>query len=405
MSIIKTYIERPFVLDRISPFIGKPVIKVLVGQRRVGKSFLLYQIMDALRKKGVSNARIVYINKELHEFDDIRTDRDLLAYIETRAPKGKDPIRVFIDEIQEIDRFEKALRSLVALGGYDLYCTGSNARMLSGELATGLGGRAVEIRVHALTFPEFLRFHRLAPSPQSLETYIRLGGLPFLIHLPPEERTVYEYLRSVYGAILFKDVIRRHNIRNPAFLERLVLFLADNVGSLVSAKKISDFLKAQSSKISPNIVLDYLGYLTESYAVHRARRYDIAGNKIFEIGEKYYFEDLGLRHALVGFRQVDIHKTVENLVFVHLTAAGFEVMVGKTNGGEIDFVCRRDGERLYVQTVYLLADKKTREREFGRLLEIKDNYPKYVVSMDPMAGGNVQGVRHIALLDFLQKTW
>jgi len=405
LSIAKTYIERPDYLKRLAPFMGKPVIKVLVGQRRVGKSFLLYQIMDTLKKEGVPEERIVYINKELHDFEEIRNERDLIAYVDRRCRRGKSLRYVLIDEIQDVAEFEKALKSLLASGGTDIYCTGSNARMLSGELSTGLGGRYVEMVVHALSYPEFLRFHRLESSAKSLEAYIRLGGLPFLIHLPLEEPTVYDYLRNIYGAILFKDVIRRHNIRNPAFLERLVLFLADNTGSLVSAKKISDFLKSQKIKISPNVVLDYLSFLAQAFFVHQVRRSDISGKKIFEIGEKFYFEDLGLRHALVGFRQTDIQKIIENLVFMHMKIAGFDVTVGKTNGGEIDFICKRRDEKIYVQTAYLLTDQKTRDREFGSLLNIKDQYPKFVVSMDPMAGGDIQGVRHLPLIDFLQKAW
>jgi len=439
--MIKTIIARPRYLEKVLPFVEKPVIKVFVGQRRVGKSYLLHLTMSMLREKGVPKSRIIYINKELHEFEDIRTDRDLIAYIESRAreagqaregrERGGAPdagggqkarggrgaesghrspgplVHVFLDEIQEVERFERALVSLLAAGGYDLYCTGSNARLLTGDLAAGLGGRYVEIRVHALSFEEFLAFHRLEPSPQSLERYIRFGGLPFLIYLPLEERTVYEYIRSIYGAILFKDVIRRHNIRNPAFLERLVLFLADNVGNVVSAKRISDFLRSEKTRISPSVVLDYLGYLRQAYFVQAARRSDLAGKKIFEIGEKYYFEDLGLRHAIVGFRQADIAKVIENLVFAQLVGAGFEVTVGKTNGGgEVDFVCRgAGGEKIYVQAAYLMADEATREREFGRLLAIRDNYPKFVVSMDPMAGGDVKGVRHLALIDFLSGRW
>jgi predicted AAA+ superfamily ATPase len=405
LSIVKEYIERSEYLDRLSPFIGKPVIKILVGQRRVGKSFLLYQIMDTLRKKGVPQNRIIYIDKELHEFDEVRDHHDLISYIDGRASKTKALRYVFIDEVQDITNFEKALKSLLAAGGSDIYCTGSNARMLSGELATDLGGRYVETIVHALSFREFLHFHKLEPTARSLETYIRLGGLPFLIHLPLEEPTVYDYLRSIYGAILFKDVIRRHSIRNPAFLERLVLFLADNTGSIVSAKKISDFLKAQRMKISPNLVLDYLGYLSQSYFVHEVRRSDLSGKKIFEIGEKFYFEDLGLRHALVGFRLADIHKAIENLVFMHMKIAGFDVTAGKLNGGEVDFICRRRDEKIYIQTAYLLADQKTRDREFGRLQGIRDHYPKFVVSMDPLAGGDIQGIRHLSLIEFLQKNW
>lgn len=400
----RTFIPRPSYLKRIEPFIGKPVIKVLVGQRRVGKSFLLLEIRESLRARGVGDDSILSINMEQHEFAGIKTDGDLIGYVEARRKK-KGTTYLFIDEIQEISDFEKALRSLLSGGQTDIFCTGSNAKILSGDLATYLGGRYVEIRVRALSFPEFLEFHGLEASPASLEKYFRFGGLPFLIHLPFEDQAVGDYLRSVYGAILFKDVVSRHGIRNVAFLERLTAFLADNTGNLLSAKRISDFLKSQKIRISPNIVLNYLAYLREAYLVHRVPRSDLAGKRIFEIGEKYYFEDLGLRHAIIGYRQTDIHKILENLVYNHLAGSGYDIAVGRVEDREVDFVCRRGGERLYVQAAYLIADEKTKEREFGNLLLVPDNYPKVVVSMDEMAGGDYKGVIHLKALDFLTRAW
>lgn len=398
----KRVLKRRIYLDKIAPFIDKDVFKVIVGQRRVGKSYLLLQIMDELKRRGIKAEHIIYINKELHEYDFIADYADLLSFVKKRTlSKGK--VYLFLDEVQEIEKFEKALSSLQARGGYDIYCTGSNANLLSGELASRLSGRYVEIRVYGLSFPEFLNFHKLTNNDEALEKYIKYGGLPYLINLPLEDDVVYDYLRSIYNTILFKDVVARHRIRNVAFLESLVEYLADNTGSVVSAKKISDFLKSQRIKISPNVILNYLSYLAGAYFVFRVQRSAIGGKKLFEIGEKYYFEDLGLRHMLIGYKQTDINKVLENLVFLHLKGSGYEVTVGKIGDQEVDFVCEKGGEKLYVQVAYLITDQKTRDREFGNLLKIKDNYPKLVVSMDKMIGAEYKGVQQINIRDFLSK--
>ncbi|MBD3426410.1 MAG: AAA family ATPase [Candidatus Omnitrophica bacterium] len=398
--MIKEYIKRKHYLDKVSSFIDKDIIKVIVGQRRVGKSYLLYQIMDIIRDKGVKAGNIIYINKELHDFDDINTYKDLLEYIEGRI-KNKRKHYVFLDEVQEIEKFEKALESMQASGKYDIYCTGSNANLLSGELATHLSGRYVEIKVYGLSYPEFLNFHKLNNDQESLLKYIRYGGLPFLINLEFKDEIIYEYLKNIYSTILFKDIVKRHSIRNVAFLERLVEYLADNTGSLVSAKSISDFLKSQKIKLSPNIVLDYLSFLSSAFFVFKVQRSDVAGKKIFEIGEKYYFEDLGLRHSVVGYKQVDINKVLENLVFLHLKISGYKITVGKLKDKEIDFVCTRGGEKLYVQVAYLIDSQKIIDREFGNLLKIEDNYPKLVVSMDEVGGDKYKGIEQVNIRKFL----
>ena len=398
--MIKTYIERGQYLSKIKPFFGKEVIKVITGQRRVGKSYLLFQIMDMVKRFGPKDARIIYINKELHEFDAISDYRDLLKYIAGKSSGAKRSF-VFIDEIQEIGQFEKALRSLQAEGGFDIYCTGSNADLLSGELAGRLSGRYIEIKVFGLSYAEFLRFHKLEDGGDAFLKYIRYGGLPYLINLKLEDDVVYEYLRTIYGTILLKDIVMRHGARNVNFLERLAEFLAGNTGSLVSAKRISDFLKSQKTNISPNVVLNYLSFLTSAFLVFKVPRADVSGKKIFEIGEKYYFEDLGIRHAIIGYRHNDINKILENLVFIHLTMSGYKVNVGKLGDREIDFVCEKSGERLYVQVAYLLKDDAARSREFGNLLAIKDNYPKVVVSMDEAAGNGFKGIEQVNVRNFL----
>jgi len=342
--MIKKYIVRQHYLDRIRPYIGKDIIKVITGQRRVGKSYLLFQIMDVVTASD-PEAQIIYINKELYKFDFIDNYEALLAYIKDKA-EDKKKRYVFIDEVQDIDQFEKALRSLFAEGGYDIYCTGSNAGLFSGELATYLSGRYVEIKVFSLSYIEFLDFHKLQNSPEAFLKYIKYGGLPYLINLNLEDDIVYDYLKNIYNTILFKDVVKRNRIRNIAFLERLVIYLADNAGSLVSAKKISDFLKSQKTNISPNVVLNYLSHLESAFFILKVRRSEIAGKKIFEIGEKYYFEDLGLRHTIIGYRQADIGRILENLVFLHLKRSGHEITVGRIGEKEIDFACEKKGEKV-----------------------------------------------------------
>jgi len=397
--MIKEYITRQHYLDRIKPYIGKDIIKVITGQRRVGKSYLLFQIMDVITAAD-PKAQIIYINKELYEFDFIDNYKALLEYIKDKA-KGKKNRYVFIDEVQDIDQFEKALRSLSAGGGYDIYCTGSNAGLLSGELATYLSGRYVELKVFCLSYIEFLDFHKLKNDSNAFLKYIKYGGLPYLINLKLEDDIVYDYLKNIYNTILFKDVVKRHRIRNIAFLERLTIYLADNTGSLVSAKKISDFLKSQKTNISPNVVLNYLSHLESAFFIFKVRRSDIASKKIFEIGEKYFFEDLGLRNTIIGYRQADIGRILENLVFLHLKRSGYEITVGRINGKEIDFACEKKGERLYVQVAYMITDQKVHDREFGNLLGIKDNFTKIVVSMDEMTGGKFKGIKHVNIRDFL----
>lgn len=399
--MIKEYIKRPLYLDRIRPFMNKDLIKVLVGQRRVGKSYLLLQIIEELAAMGFSKEHIIYINKELHEYEAIRDYKDLLQHVR-KAEKGKKKTALLIDEIQDIYQFEKALRDLQAQGRYDIYCTGSNADLLSGELATYLSGRYVEIEVCSLSYPEFLVFHKLEASDSSLLNYMKYGGLPYLVNLELNDSVVYDYLKGINNTILFKDVVARYHIRNIAFLERLVEYAADNAGSLVSAKKISDFLKSQKTNISPNVVLNYLSCIVNAFLLYKVRRSEIAGKRIFEINEKYYFQDCGLRHALVGYRPSDINKILENMVYMHLKVMGYTITVGKIGAKEVDFVCEKRGERLYVQVAYLIPDRKAREREFGNLLLIPDNYPKIVTSMDKLISGSEKGIQHMHISELLK---
>ncbi len=400
MKTSKKYISRPIYLNRISPFIGQNLIKVLIGQRRVGKSFLLMQLIDKI-KEAEPDAPILYINKELHEFEDIQDHTSLNKYLAERIKAGQRNY-IFIDEVQDILNFEKSLRSLQAKGEHDIYITGSNAFLLSGELATYLSGRYVEFKIFGLTYGEFLDFRKVVDSNDNFFQYLKFGGLPYLVNLELNDHTVFEYLRNIYAAILFKDVVARHSIRNISLLENLIKYLADNIGNLLSAKGISDFLKAQKVSVSPNVILNYLSFLEEAFFILKVNRTELRGKKIFEIGQKYYLEDMGLRHAILGYRSSDIGKLLENMVYIHLRIAGYQVHIGKYQDKEIDFVCERGNEKLYIQVAYLLADEQTIKREFGNLELITDNYPKYVLSMDEQASGNRAGIKHVHVRDFLR---
>ena len=393
--------SRGLYYSRISPFIGKNLIKVITGQRRVGKSYFLQDIRKKL-ESGNKPVDTLYINKEDLSFDAIRNYSDLVKWVEERVP-GKGKTALLIDEVQEISSFEKALRHFYASERFDIYCTGSSATLLSGELATLLGGRTISLEIYPLTYPEFLQFHHLKENEKSFEKYLFFGGMPGLIHLPPEEDVVYDYLRNIHSTILIKDVITRHAIRNVSFLQNLVLYLAENTGNLVSAKRISDFLRSQNIRISSLLVQDYLQFLSEAGFIHKVRRSDLKGKRIFEIGEKYYFNDIGIRNALTGYRAADISKLLENIVFIHLRAAGYQVTVGKDRTKEVDFVASKQGELLYIQVCYMLNSEKTVEREFGNLARIRNDYPKIVVSLDISSKVSFEGIRHFHIRDFCTK--
>lgn len=394
-------VNRSIYVDRVKPFVNKQVIKVLTGQRRVGKSYILLQLMEHVRVSD-TNANILYLNLEMEEHVGIKTHLDLNHYLKDKFIEGKRNY-LFIDEIQEVEGFERTLRSLLAKNTCDIYCTGSNARMLSGELATHLSGRYVSIHVHGLSYREFLEFHQLENVFESVMRYLKYGGMPFLPNIGLVEDLPFEYLRNVYASILLKDVVARENIRHVAFLENLVVYLADNVGSLFSANNISKYLKSQRVDISPQLTLTYLKALCNSFFVYKVERAEVGGLKIFEIGEKYYFEDLGLRNTITGYRQrTDMHKLLENAIYLHLVQQDYKVYVGKLGDKEIDFTAERDGARIYVQACLTVYDPETARREFGNLLQIKDNYPKYVVTLnDALAGENESGILHKNLIDFL----
>ena len=391
--------RRDAYIERIKPFMRTPIVKVMIGHRRVGKSFVLFQLIELIERED-KDANIIYINKEDIEFVDMLSYKELHDYISARL-SGDKKNYIFIDEIQEIADFKVAVRSLALDDNNDIYITGSNSDMFSGDLANELGGRYVEFRIYSLSYVEFLSFHNLPNSDESLEIYAHFGGLPYLIHLPLDEAVVMEYVKSVYSTIVLRDVVERKKIRNTSFLEQLIRFLANNIGSLFSSKSISDFLKSQKVNISANQVSDYADSFAEAFVVHRMGRYDIVGKRLFERGEKYFFENMGIRNVVAGYKPQDRAKRLENLVCNHLLFCGYDVKVGSLATEEIDFVCTRGGEVLYVQVAVELSLPETVSREFGNLLKIKDNYPKIVVSGEQSFENSYDGVEHIYIRDFL----
>lgn len=396
--IYETVVDRPRYWARLQPWVGKSLIKVLTGQRRVGKSSLLASTRRRLEAEA-PHVPVLFIEKESTDWSHLRTSDDLLTWVAQAVPTG--PAVLMIDEVQEIAGFDTALRSLFVDGRFDIYVTGSNAEILSGEIATRFAGRAITIEVHPLSYDEFLVFTSTSDSDEALQRYLRYGGLPFLRHLPPRDDVVFEYLNGVAQTALLKDIVARHGVRNIDLLERLVLFLADSVCSPVSATSIARFLKTQHTHVSVPTLLDYLHRLAQAYLVRRVRRTDLVGKRILEVAEKFYFEDLGIRAALRGVRPEDISKLVENAVFGRLLVDGWHVTTGEFRGREVDFVCERGLERLYVQATYVMPDAATRDREFGVLLDLPDNHPKLVVSLDPLTADD-RGVRHVGLRRFLR---
>lgn len=396
-------IIRQAYIDKIEKYLGKETIIVLVGQRRVGKSYMMKTVRD--QKASNPDNNIIYIDKEKREFDSIRNYQDLNRYIDEHFVASKHNY-ILIDEIQDITEFERSIRSFRTEPNTDIIITGSNAKMLSNELSTLIGGRYKEIYIQSLSYEEFLVFHQLPDNDDSLAKYIQYGGLPGLAKIGLEEDDAREYQMDIFHTVLLKDVIMRNRIRNVPFLENLVRFLADNTGKLISANSIAKYMKSQGESITSTVIINYISFLCEAYILHKVNRFDIHGKRIFETNDKFYFEDNGIRNALAGgTREGDIEKVIENIIYQHLIRLGYQVYVGQLQAGEIDFVCTKpDGQRIYVQASYIIADMATREREFGNLRAINDNYPKYVISMTPLLTRNDDnGITHLHLRKFLKE--
>lgn len=396
-------IIRQTYIDKIEKYLGKETIIVLVGQRRVGKSYMMKTVRDQKASDPANN--IIYIDKEKRDFDSIKNYQDLNQYIDEHFDANKHNY-ILIDEIQDIKEFERSIQSFRTEPNTDIIITGSNAKMLSNELSTLIGGRYKEIYIQSLSYEEFLTFHQLPDCDESLAQYIQYGGLPGLAKIGLEEDDAREYQMDIFHTVLLKDVIMRNQIRNVPFLENLVRFLADNTGKLISANSIAKYMKSQGESITSTVIINYISFLCEAYILHKVNRFDIHGKRIFETNDKFYFEDNGIRNALAGgTREGDIEKVIENIIYQHLIRLGYQVYVGQLQAGEIDFVCTKpDGQRIYVQASYIIIDQATREREFGNLRVIKDNYPKYVISMTPLVTSNdADGITHLHLRKFLKE--
>ena len=374
-----------------------------MGPRRVGKSYILKDFIE--RHSQEEDINVIYVDKEKKAFKNIKTKDDLDNYIESFYLPGKHNC-ILVDEVQQIERFEESICIWYTEDNTDVIITGSNSKMLSGDFSTLLAGRYVEIRVHPLTYPEFLEFHGLEDSDDSLMIYLNYGGLPGLrqIGLDSDEH-VWAYLSSVFNTIMLKDIIERHDIRNVPFLNNLIAFYADTTGKLTSANSISKYMKSQGKNISSNLVLLYRSFYQEAYLLNAVSRYDIHGKRILESNEKIYWDDLGLRNLKAeGGIDSYIEKVIENAVYKHLCFLGYKVQVGVLGASEVDFVCTKPDKTAYVQVTYLMGDQSTRNREFGPLEKIRDNHPKYVISATPLLSSRDEnGIKHISLREFLTK--
>lgn len=376
-------ISRKKYIDKVIGQLGRDEVVVLTGHRRVGKSCILESIAQCLKSRG----NVVYLDKENPDNVSITTFYELHEYIKQTA-KTDAHNYLLIDEVQEIEQFEKTLRFIVKQDNFDVVVTGSNASMLSSDIASSFAGRYCQIHIGGLGYDEFLQFHSLDDSDAALSQYLQWGGLPFLHRIALSDlRMRTDYIGSIYDTIFVKDIVRRRRIRNVAFLDNLARFVADNSGKIFSANSIAKYMKGKETSVSANTVAEYIEALCDTYMIDKVKRFDIKGKQVFEQQEKYYFEDIGLRNYLCNDkRNTDIEKILEGAVYLKLKRSGFDVYVGQLNGKEIDFVARRGDEIIYVQVSMNVTAPETYEREFGNLKQIKDNYPKYVITMDPNAG-------------------
>lgn len=400
-------IKRELYLKEIRNFMNKPIIKVITGIRRSGKSMILKLISEELSEKGIPSQNIIYINFESLMFSEFTEFKKLYNYIIEKSKNISGKIYILLDEIQEVEHWEKAINSFMVDLDCDIYITGSNANLLSSELATYIAGRYIEIKIYPLSFKEYIDFAK-AENPQEIlsneeyfEQYLKFGGLPGIHNLNYDKNNIYQYLSDIYNSVLLKDVIAKNNIRDVELLEKIILYIFDNIGNTFSAKNVSDFLKSQGRKLSRETVYNYLKALENAYIISKIQRYDIKGKAILETMEKFYLTDLGFRHAKLGYRANDIGGYLENIVYLELLRKKYTVNIGKLQTKEIDFIGTFQNEKLYIQVTYLLASPETIEREFSPLKNIEDNYPKYVLSMDRIDEYNIDGIIRKKIIDFL----
>lgn len=397
-------IKRESYMARIRPFIDGDLIKVLTGIRRSGKSVMLELIKDELRARGVTEEQLVAFNFEDMRNAQLCTAEALHDELVRRAASIKGKIYFFFDEIQEVERWERCVNSLRVEMDCDIYITGSNAKLLSGELATYLAGRYVEFIIYPFSFSEFLAlYHSVEPDADTrtcFDRYLTFGGMPYLANLRFDETACRQYLRDLFNSVELKDIVKRNNVRDVDMLERIIAYVTANIGTTFSSTAISKYLKNEGRRVSPETVLNYLKACSDAFLFYQVRRQDLQGKKILTVNEKYYVADHGIREAVIGGNMRDINLVLENIVFMEALRRGYSVTVGKVGEREIDFVCERHGEKCYIQVTYLLAAEETVQREFGVYEYVQDNFPKYVVSLDEFDMSR-NGVRHYNIRDFL----
>ena len=401
-------IKREIYIDRIKPFINKDIIKVLTGIRRSGKSFMLKLIMEELEKNGIDKEKFININFENLKYKNLCTAESLNNFILSKAKKNE-RYYLFLDEIQEVNEWEKCINSLRSDEEYDfdIYITGSNAKLLSGELSTYLAGRYVEFIIYPFSFREFIETVKYLNEDINIQElfkkYILFGGMPFLHNLNFNEEASMQYLKDMYSSIILKDITQRNNIRDIDLLERIIAYIVMNIGNTFSATSLSKYFKSENRKASPETILNYIKACEEAMLIYRVQRNDLIGKKILSVNEKYYIADHGIRQAVFENNERDINQIFENIVYLELLRRGYNIKIGKIGDLEVDFVCTKNrDEKIYIQVAYLLASPETIEREFSVLEKIQDNYPKYVISMD-FFNLSRNGIKHLNIIEFLQK--
>lgn len=397
-------IDRPLYTEKIISYADTPFVKILTGVRRCGKSTILKMLVEEMKKRGIEEARILYYNFDSLEYEDIKTAKALFTEIKQRlAVTGK--TYLFLDEIQEVESWEKVVNSLMSDYNVDIYVTGSNSRMMSSEISTYLTGRYVSFRIYPLSFAEYLTFRKTftetADTHTELVSYLRFGGFPAvnLQNYSPDE--IYTIVKDIYNSTIFTDIVKRSQIRKVDQLERIVRFVFDNVGRTFSAASISKYLKSENRSIDNETVYNYLSKLENAYILHRCSRYDVQGKEILKTQEKFYLADPAFRYSVLGYSPDSVAAMLENIVYLELCRRGYNVYVGKLDNMEIDFIATRQENKLYIQVTQQIGTPETERREYGRLLDIRDNYPKYVLRTDDFAGGNYEGIKTMHVADFL----
>jgi uncharacterized protein len=396
-------INRKKYISRISPFINKPVIKVITGIRRCGKSTFLRILMDNMINNNIDQENILFINKDSLEFDYINTYSDLNEFVLKKFKGVKGNKYLFVDEIQQIEKWEKAVAGFFADKIADIYITGSNAGLLSSELATLLTGRYIEFKINTLVFSEFLKFRNKSANEKEDEfsLFLKYGGFPGVHQMELNDEVIDQYISSIYSTILLKDVVARNQVRDVALLERIVKYITDNCGNITTANGISKYIKSQHLNCSVDTIHNYILWLADSYLVFKANRYDIRGKRLLELYEKYFLGDTGFISGIPGNKAGDISGKLENIVYLELLSRGYTVYIGKLYELEIDFIATKNDHKIYIQVTYLLYDEKVVEREFGVLASVKDNYTKIVLSLDKYFGNEKNGIKWYNLIDFL----